>query len=162
MAWLCGLVNDLESDLKIRRRLRFTANPAMVIRSGRIFLAERAPTGQNDASAVSIRATSAASRALEMARHPTCYVDLCTELLATAAGATSDKVEKVLSELWKQTFLLSDLRPPLTADPAQYVLEKLGELADVPAASDAPCVACAASWRERKPLIGLLLTPPQC
>ena len=52
----------------------------------------------------------------------------------TSPSATREKVEKLLTDLWEQTFLLTDLRPPLTTDdPARYVAARL---AGIPEAED--------------------------
>jgi hypothetical protein len=50
-------------------------------------------------------------------------------------GATREKAETLIDELWRHTLLLTDLRPPLTAaSPARYVARRLE---DIPAASTA-------------------------
>jgi hypothetical protein len=61
-----------------------------------------------------------------------CEEPMIFEKLQVFAGqtilltATPEKVDKLLAELWEQTFLLTDLRPPLTTgEPARYVLERL-------------------------------------
>jgi hypothetical protein len=60
---------------------------------------------------------------------------LIAELLSTTPGATSEKVEGLVTNLWQHSVLLTDLRPPLTTDsPARYVAERLS---DIPAADDA-------------------------
>jgi thiopeptide-type bacteriocin biosynthesis protein len=57
---------------------------------------------------------------------------LVDALCESRPGATLNKVEQLITELWQQTLLLTDLRPPLTtADPARYVSQ---HLADIPAA----------------------------
>jgi lantibiotic biosynthesis protein len=125
MAWLLDLVMALEREPEIRRRLRLFANPSVLIRAGRVFLTERAPTGTGAAPPVSLRATGAVQRALAAARTPIPYAELADELLS-AAGATPEKVEGLIAELLQQTVLLTDLRPPLTVDsPARHVHERL-------------------------------------
>ena len=80
-----------------------------------MFLPEAAPTADTSgpAAAVSVRATNIVRRALALARTAAPHKRLVAEL-ATAPGATTDKVEKLIEELWRQTLLLTDLRPPLT------------------------------------------------
>ena len=79
-------------------------------------------------------------------------------LLESTPGATREKVDKLLTELWQQTLLLTDLRPPLTCtSPAQYVVDRL---ADIPAAQamreqmvgvlDAAAALGRGHWRERR------------
>jgi thiopeptide-type bacteriocin biosynthesis protein len=134
MAWLLRLVFDLENVREIRRQLRYLANPRAFIRAGRVFLPEPAPTADANGPgpAVSIRATGVVCRALTLARTPVPHDRLAAEL-AAAPGATAEKVERLIEELWRQTFLLTDLRPPLTGpSPAAYVAHRLR---DVPAAA---------------------------
>ena len=135
MAWLLDLVLTLERDPEIRRYLRLVTNPAVLIRAGRVFLSERAPDGNGETapSPVSLRATAAVRRALTAARTPIPHGQLA-ETLAATAGATPEKVERLISELWQHTVLLTDLRPPLTGEqPSRYVRDRL---LDIPAARE--------------------------
>jgi thiopeptide-type bacteriocin biosynthesis protein len=135
MGWLADLVGALESDIAVRRRLRFFANPSVLVRAGHVFLAEAAPHGTGrPGEPVTLRATGVVRRVLELARTPIPHDQLVAELLS-ASGATVEKVEALIAELWKHTVLLSDLRPPLTCpDPAQHIRRRLAE---VPAAGPA-------------------------
>jgi lantibiotic biosynthesis protein len=136
MAWLLEFVLKLEAQPEVRKELRFVANPGAFIHAGRLFLAEPAPVGESGpASPVSLRATGVVRRALDAAREPIPYPDLVAELLSMTPEATLEKVEGLITNLWQQTVLLTDLRPPLTTNsPAQYVTERL---ASIPAAKDA-------------------------
>ena len=50
--------------------------------------------------------------------------------MLTMPGATPEKVERLLNELWEQTFLLTELRPPLThPSPARHVAACLARVA---------------------------------
>lgn len=135
MAWLLHLVMEAESRPKVRRRLCYLANPRAFVRAGRVFLPEAAPMADTTgpAAAVSVRASNVVRGALALARAPIPHERLVAEL-ATAPGATTEKVEKLIDELWRQTLLLTDLRPPLTEpSPANYVARRLR---DNPAAAD--------------------------
>jgi lantibiotic biosynthesis protein len=127
MAWLMALVMSAEGKLAIRKHLNFRANPLAVLEAGRFALTERAPTGKGAPGLpVSVRATGAVKRALAMARAPVSYEFLMSELCATTPSATPEKVAALLTQLWEQTLLLTDLRPPMTtASPAQYVADRL-------------------------------------
>jgi thiopeptide-type bacteriocin biosynthesis protein len=127
MEWLLKFVLKLEARSEIREGLRFFSNPGAFIHAGRVFLSERAPGEESGAPAtVSLRATGVVRRALTLARTPIPYRDLVAELLSTTPGATPDKVEGLITQLWQQTVLLTDLRPPLTIEsPARYVAERL-------------------------------------
>ena len=127
MAWLLAFVTSIEANVAVRKRLSYCANPLAVIEADRVTLAERGPTGKGGSGPpVSVRATGAVKRALSLARRPIPYDALMTELCETVPGATPEKVEKLLSDLWEQTFLFTDLRPPLTCEsPARYITERL-------------------------------------
>jgi thiopeptide-type bacteriocin biosynthesis protein len=138
MAWLMNLVMSAEADPAIRKHLSFVANPLAVVEAGRLSLSERAPNGRtNSGVPVSVRATSVVKRALALARAPIPYEDLVARLCEATPSATVEKVEKLLQELWEQTVLLTDLRPPLTSSsPAGYAAEclaRIPEAADVAA-----------------------------
>ncbi len=136
MAWLVGMVLSLEARPEVRRQLRLVANPAAWVHRGRVLLAERSPTrdGPGWGPAVSVRATGAVRLALAAARTPVNHQQLTAKLLA-APGASQQKVEALIDQLWEQTILLTDLRPPLTVpSPARWVADRL---AGVPAAREA-------------------------
>jgi thiopeptide-type bacteriocin biosynthesis protein len=135
MVGLLRLVTELESRPEVRRGLRVVASPAVHLRGGRVFLSGvESQRGVTGAENVSMRATGAVRRALGLAREAIAYQELAEALLATVPAATAEKIEELLRQLWLHEFLVTDLRPPLTAgDPARYVAERLRE---VPAASD--------------------------
>ena len=132
MAWLLRLVMQAESRPEVRRRLSYLANPRAFVRAGRVFLPEAAPMADvsGPGPAVSVRASNVVRQALALARTSIPHERLVAEL-ATAPGATTEKVEKLIEELWRQTPLLTDLRPPLTEpSPANYVARRLRENPD--------------------------------
>ncbi|MFF1816539.1 lantibiotic dehydratase [Kribbella sp. NPDC058245] len=132
MGWLIELIAELEQKPDVRAGLRWFANPAASLHADRLFLSERAVlTDPAEAGrAVNLRATPVVRAVLEAARTPVPYNDLVDALAAN--GAPRVKVEGLLQQLWEQTVLLTDLRPPVTIpDPARYVADRL---ASVPAA----------------------------
>ena len=130
MQLLLELVARLEARPEVRRELRVFANGAVVQRGDRAYLDERWRLGEDgDGAPVAIRATAAARRALALARTPVSWGKLADDLLAMP-GATHEKVERMLEELFEQTFLLSELRPPLTHEsPARHVADRLAGIA---------------------------------
>ena len=134
MGWLLGFVAQLEDRPDVRRELRVTANPSAWTHGDRIMLAERsAVDGSGAFAAVDIRASGVVRRALTLARTPIAWRALVEQLAATT-GVTPAKVDGLLTELWRQSFLITELRPPLThPSPARYVEM---QLAGVPAARD--------------------------
>jgi thiopeptide-type bacteriocin biosynthesis protein len=150
MEWLLRFVMALEARPGVRQHLRLVANSAAIFRAGRVFLTERAPSGEaHSGTGVSIRATRAVQRALALARRPIPYPELAAGLLEAVPGSTPAKIDGLLTELWQHTLLLTDLRPPLTTDnPARYVAERL---AGVPAARESlaqleAILDAAAAW----------------
>jgi lantibiotic biosynthesis protein len=125
MVWLMNLVTAAESDSAIRQRLRLFTNPLTRFVGDRIALDARMPPGA-PGRPVSARATNIVLRTLELARQGVEYYELARELLEASVTATPEKVDQLLTQLWEQTFLLTDLRPPLTIEsPSHYVLWKL-------------------------------------
>jgi thiopeptide-type bacteriocin biosynthesis protein len=135
MAWLLRQVLELEARREVRAHLHYLTNARAFLHAGRVFLPDPAPMadGAGSRPSVSLRATRVVCRALALARTPISHRRLVAEL-ATSPGATVDKVEGLIDQLWHQTLLLTDLRPPLTeSSPATYVI---GRLRDIPAAAD--------------------------
>lgn len=148
--WLCALAARLESRPEVRRRLRVHANPEVTVCGGRVRLPARlAVDGSGPDRAVDIRATPVVELVLSRARVPVPWAELATEVLA-ATGAGPDRVEELLTALWEQTFLLTELRPPLTHPaPAAYLAERLaglGEAAEPERAVLAELLAGMAAW----------------
>ncbi len=127
MAWLMDIVRSAESDLAIRRQLSLVRHPLVRTEGDRISLSERMAGGPGlSGQPVSLRATKIVSLALGLTRQAVPYADLAARLAAASPAATPDKVDRLLTELWEQTILLTDLRPPLTTDsPARYVKSRL-------------------------------------
>ncbi|HEX2498854.1 MAG TPA: lantibiotic dehydratase family protein, partial [Actinomycetes bacterium] len=129
MEWLLAVVATLESRPEIRRELRFQTNSGAWLHRGRVLLPERMPLEPGgDAGAVDIRATAVVRRILEMCSIPTPWTEIAAVAL-DAPGASVDKVDQLLTQLCRQEFLLSELRPPLTNPaPARHVEHVLAGL----------------------------------
>jgi thiopeptide-type bacteriocin biosynthesis protein len=138
MAWLMEFVTTAEGDPAIRRRLRAIRNPLIRTEGDRLSLAAPMPGGPAAGSqAVSLRATAVVKRALTLADGSIEFADLAERLADTSPSATPEKVERLLTELWNQTVLLTDLRPPLTGgNPARHVLDRLRGIPDASRCAD--------------------------
>ncbi|MGA5418464.1 lantibiotic dehydratase [Streptomyces pseudogriseolus] len=136
MEWLLRLVFTLESAPAVRGRLRYQTHSCVFERCERFFLDEPAPGSHpaaTERSAVSVSASQAVRCALAAAYTGVPHEDLA-RILEKLPGATPERVDALITGLWKHTFLLTDLRPPLTAaQPACYVMDRLR---DVPAAQE--------------------------
>ena len=133
--WLLEFVHRLESDPEIFRQLRLQANPCTYTRGGRAFIRELNPLceGGQAVRYASLRASRLVTFALAEARAGVTHEHL-SQCLSEFPGATKAKVDVLLIALWRQGFLFTELRPPLTdGDPAGYVLHKLENLRDAEA-----------------------------
>jgi len=137
--WLLELVDTLERDPALRPALRVRAHPAVVRRGSRmIAMGSDAP--------VSVRATSVVVRALDLCRDPLPVAALAASL-RDSTGATADQVDGLINQLLREGYLVSDLRPPLTGNPAAYVrarLDPIGPARPVTAAIGEFLTGCAA------------------
>jgi thiopeptide-type bacteriocin biosynthesis protein len=129
--WLFDQALTLQERPEVLRDLRVQANPLAVRRGDRLFLDTPAyPCEREPCRPRSIRATSAVLKVMQAARQPIPYRALVDALTNTPA----QKVEDFIAALVRETFLLTDLRPPLTnASPIAYIADRL---AMVPAACD--------------------------
>jgi thiopeptide-type bacteriocin biosynthesis protein len=125
--WLLGFVHRLESDWEIFRQLNLLANPCIFQRGGRIYIRELNPlfSNSNTVRNASLNASKMVTRALEAARKPIPYETLSMRL-GGSPNASEEKIRRFVTELWRQEFLLTELRPPFTTgDPVRYLLQRL-------------------------------------
>ena len=125
MGWLLALALEHEADPAVRHSCRVMANTCAFEHEGRIRLTEPALPGRGPVADVSVRASPVVQRALTLARRPVAYAELVDELVTTTPGATREKVDALLDQLWSGGLLLTDLRPPLTADPVRHLVRCL-------------------------------------
>ncbi len=128
--WLAALADELERQPEVRRRLKVQANDLCVARAGRLALTfvhgTQAQTFQ-PAAGPSIRYTPAVAAALELARRPIGYRQLCDDLRERFPDATAEALDDLVAHLVEKQFLLTELRPhPTTADPAGHVAGLVG------------------------------------
>lgn len=134
MEWILGLIRKLESRPEVRQELKFFANPAIYVRDGRVRLSERTSLIDADApTAVSLRATAPVERLLKMTREPVPYRDLLKRMADEFPETDKRKIEELISSLWRETVLLTNLRPSLTGDDVAKDLSE--SLRSVPSAA---------------------------
>ncbi len=104
MGWMLGLLRTLDADPVAQAAALWRTNPMWAERDGRLALY---------GSGSSVRATPAARAALECAVVPITY-DLLRRRVAEATGGSDEQVEGLLSQLWTQRLLMTDLQPTLT------------------------------------------------
>jgi class I lanthipeptide synthase len=104
MGWLLGLLRTVDADPAARAAASWQTNPLLVEQDGRLSVS---------GSGSSVRASRAARVAVDSARRPLPYAEL-RSALQQQTGGTADQVETLLTELWAQRLLLTDLQPTLT------------------------------------------------
>src|SRR5690349_1955294 len=131
LAWLLGLVADLENRPEIRRSARVFVHQAAFMAGDRLHLNEPSPLpgGPDPGGPVTLRATRPVRRVLELARRPVRWSELALDI-ASLPGADPARAEALLDQLWSAGVLLTELRPPLTiSDPARHLQRVLQEMA---------------------------------
>ena len=112
--WLLRFVHEVESDPAVFRQLRLWSNPATIVRGGRAYIREANALVERaeGLATVSIRASPVIVRALDATRTPIGCAALVA-LLGAGGNVPPEKVEALLVEIWRQGFLLTELRLPL-------------------------------------------------
>ncbi|KAB8192541.1 lantibiotic dehydratase [Nonomuraea phyllanthi] len=125
--WLAAIVQRLEGETALQRRLTVVANNFAFERDGRLVLEHRASTEAGGAPGeVSVRATAPVREALRLARDPLPVADLVARLSGTSPHTPERSIEALVAELVAQRLLLTSLRPPMTTcDPLRYLLHEL-------------------------------------
>ncbi|MFD8595953.1 lantibiotic dehydratase [Kitasatospora sp. NPDC059646] len=120
MGWLTDLCLALEQDPAVRKESRWTVDARAVEHHGRLLLADDAA-----GPAVSVRLTTAVREVLRAARRPVPYAELHRHLVERTTGSP-EQVERLLTQLWQQRLLVTDLRTRITtADPAGELHRRL-------------------------------------
>ncbi|MFD9409358.1 lantibiotic dehydratase [Streptomyces sp. NPDC059989] len=134
MGWLLGLIKRLDESDDLLRRLRLVLNPMADTAGDRVVLPQADKYGRHDARSVRIRATPAVGLVMRTAATPVPYERITAELAAAFPEVTAETVEGLVRQMWDLGFLISDLRPPQTAErPEHHVLKRL---TGIPAAQE--------------------------
>lgn len=135
-AWATTLINRFEERSKLRPHLMLSSSSLAVERNGYVEIDHR-PTGVIDGAPehVQIRMTGPVREALTSARIPILWSDLTAKLSASFPTASPSAIEELLAGLVRQRFLLTNLRPAMTAaDPLAALLTHTQHLAPAEAA----------------------------
>ena len=126
---LARLVDRLEQHHSLRGRLSVVADSAGFVRDGRFIVAGRPEPGQRllgPPRENSTTYTAAVRLALEYAARPVRFDQLAAHLAARVPHVATSKVDTMLHGLIDGGFLITGLRPPMTAvDGLAYVIETL-------------------------------------
>lgn len=116
LGWLLALLKRLEAAPAVRAGLGVRVNSGLYRVGERAVLPGADVYGEEDNRLAGFRITEPAELALRMARLPgTAYGEILDAIAATVPGATRDKAEAFLAQLWDLHALTGDLRPSLLA-----------------------------------------------
>ncbi|MEU5107388.1 lantibiotic dehydratase [Streptomyces sp. NPDC021354] len=135
-AWTTALIDRFEEHSGLRPHLMLLASSLTIERDGYVVIAHR-PRGARDSAPelVQIRVTGPVREALDGARAPILWSDLAAKLSASFPTASPAAIEKLLAGLVGQRFLITSLRPAITAtDPLAALLTHMRHLAPAEAA----------------------------
>lgn len=129
--WLDAVVAQLESVPELRMRLRVVANSAAAVRDGRLVLGWRRPHGATSTTGlgeVSVRNTRVVQAIMRIAGTPIGLGD-AAEKVAAEVNVAASALKPMLGGLVEQGFLLTQLRPPMTAtNPLAHLVAVLEEV----------------------------------
>ncbi|MFC4463944.1 lantibiotic dehydratase [Streptomyces xiangluensis] len=131
-----ALVDRFEQHPALRPHLMLLTSTLVVERDGYVVIEHR-PSGTRDGDPqyVQIRVTGPVREALDGARVPILWSDLAAKLSSSFPSAPSTAIEKLLAGLIEERFLLTNLRPAMTAtDPLAALLTQAQHLAPAEAA----------------------------
>ncbi|MFJ2121682.1 lantibiotic dehydratase family protein [Micromonospora chalcea] len=127
--WLTHIVDRLEAHHVLRRRLLLVADSAAAVRDGRVIVAARSPLGQRMPGTLretSTRNTAAVMLALRIATLPIRFDQLVAQIARDVPWVSVPTVEAMLHGLIDGGFLITNLRPPMTAvDALTHVIDVL-------------------------------------
>lgn len=132
MGWLAAVSQPWETDPDVLPHLTLVANDLSFVRGDRLVLPyvheDRTDWAPDDREH-SVRHTGAVAATIAAAHAPIRYPDLVSGLSAAFPDAGSEALAGMLAGLVEQEFLLTDLRPPGSAeDPLEHVLTVLAAL----------------------------------
>lgn len=128
--WTAALVDRLEEDRAFRPHVTLLASGLAFERDGRLMIEYRpSSTADGVPAHVAIRATAPVRMAMDGARTPVLWAVLAEKLSADFPAASSTGIENLLANLVRQRFLITSLRPAVTAsDPIAALLGELQQL----------------------------------
>ncbi|MER7793517.1 lantibiotic dehydratase [Streptomyces sp. NPDC097640] len=135
-AWITALIDRFEEHSELRPHLMLLASSLAIERDGYVVIEHR-PRGARDSAPehVQIRVTGPVREALDGARTPILWSDLAAKLSTSFPTAPPAAIQKLLAGLVGQRFLITSLRPAMTATaPLAALLTHMQHLAPAEAA----------------------------
>ncbi|ARU63618.1 hypothetical protein CBW65_23330 [Tumebacillus avium] len=137
MEWLLKVIESIEADNAVVLQLKVRSNTMISLDGSRAKLPYVTRYGQRDdqgrisMDTVSVRATPVLHRVLEETAEPIVLAELLAKL-AAEFQAPQETVQTFLLTLFRQEYLISELRPPTTiTSPFDYLLERIASLQGV-------------------------------
>jgi thiopeptide-type bacteriocin biosynthesis protein len=129
-AWSAALVDRWEQHPVLRPQLTLLASSLAFERDGRLIIEHRSSNETDGGPAhVQIRATGPVRTAMDGARTPVVWAVLAEALAAGFPDASPTAIENLLANLVRQRFLITGLRPAVTAtDPIAALLAQVRHL----------------------------------
>jgi class I lanthipeptide synthase len=124
--WLGEVITRLEACQELRHRLSVVGNDLAFVRDEQLVVGcQQQPTGKEPAE-VAIAHTKAVHLALQAAQTPVCLADVADTLATEFPDRSESVIDRMLASLVTQGFLITSLRPSMTAtDPLSHVLAAL-------------------------------------
>ncbi|AUY50465.1 lantibiotic dehydratase [Streptomyces sp. CB01881] len=150
-AWLAGVVNRLEAEGTLLRRLLVIADATCQVRGDQLVLPCRQPPPGGDApQEVSARRTPPVAAILAAARDAVPLEELVQKVGAEFPDAPPGAIDRLVMQLVEQRMLITSLRPPMTAsDPLGHVLAQLGHVGAADLGSVEPSVRLLTALHSR-------------
>ncbi|MGW2868703.1 lantibiotic dehydratase [Kitasatospora sp. NPDC001225] len=129
--WLTDVVDRLERDPELLRRLPVTVDQTCTVRGDHVVVPLRRVGQRQPAAApaeVAVRRTGPVRTAIDAARQPIRLDRLAELVLDAHPGAAPEQAHRMLTQLVHHGVLITALRPPMDArDPLNHVWERLTE-----------------------------------
>ncbi len=136
MGRVLAVIRPWERDPAVLAHLRLVRNNLAFVRHDRLvlpYVLDDGDYGLPDGREQTVRDTRPVQLAMETARTPRGFGELVARVLGDFPGVTESVVVSMLTQLVESGFLLTDLRPPSTADdPIRHVLDVLAPIPDHP------------------------------
>ncbi|MGW9382437.1 lantibiotic dehydratase [Streptomyces albidoflavus] len=139
LEWLYAVIRPWELEEEVLRHLKLVSNDLCSTRGSRL-VKPNSPVSNKIAkwrdSTQTVRHTSAVRTTMELTETPISYRQLITSVSSAYPQVNEGVVKKLVKDLVRHGFLLTDLLPPLTTDdPLGHVLEKLSKIEEHPGRS---------------------------
>ena len=135
MEWVYGLIKKIEADINIRKKLRvrfndFTyANGNRIDKPNKTFMQHDTDNDTPNELSTSIRYTEQVKMLENKCVGFQLYSNLLDEIVTQNPSTPINKIEKFLSQLLENEFLISEIRPPLiNTDTLEYLVGVLSKI----------------------------------